>query len=50
MKKTVRQTKIEQLINQYVILTQEELMERLRQAAINATKQRYPGIFVKCVS
>ncbi len=38
MKKTVRQTKIEQLINQYVISTQEELMERLRQAGINATQ------------
>lgn len=38
MKKTVRQTKIEQLINQYVISTQEELMARLRQAGINATQ------------
>lgn len=38
MKKTVRQTKIEQLINQYAISTQEELMERLRQAGINATQ------------
>jgi len=38
MKKTVRQNKIEQLINQYVISTQEELMERLRQAGITATQ------------
>lgn len=38
MKKTVRQTKIEQLINQFPIATQEELMARLQDAGIKATQ------------
>ncbi|KRK98270.1 arginine repressor [Secundilactobacillus odoratitofui DSM 19909 = JCM 15043] len=38
MKKSVRQTKIEQLINQFPIATQEELMSALQQAGIKATQ------------
>ncbi|WP_282801274.1 arginine repressor [Secundilactobacillus kimchicus] len=38
MKKEVRQSKIEQLINQYSIATQEELMARLKSAGIVATQ------------
>lgn len=38
MKKDVRQAKIEQIINQYTITTQEELMEKLRLSGINVTQ------------
>lgn len=38
MKKDVRQAKIEQIINQYTITTQEELMEKLKLSGINVTQ------------
>ena len=38
MKKSVRQSKIEQLISQYSIATQEELMNQLKRAGTSATQ------------
>lgn len=38
MKKSVRQSKIEQLISQYPIATQEELMNQLKKAGASATQ------------
>lgn len=38
MKKEARQSKIEQIINQYTITTQDELMEKLRVAGITVTQ------------
>ncbi|KRK90187.1 arginine repressor [Levilactobacillus koreensis JCM 16448] len=38
MKKSIRQARIEQLINQYPIGTQEELMEHLEEVGIQATQ------------
>ncbi|PWG01056.1 arginine repressor [Levilactobacillus bambusae] len=38
MKKNIRQSRIEQLINQYPISTQEELMQRLQDVGIQATQ------------
>lgn len=38
MKKSMRQSRIEQLINQYPIGTQEELMEHLEEVGIQATQ------------
>ncbi|KRM12746.1 ArgR family transcriptional regulator [Paucilactobacillus suebicus] len=38
MKKSVRQAKIEQLINQYTITTQDDLMQRLKDNDITATQ------------
>lgn len=38
MKKNTRQSKIEQLINQYPISTQDELLSRLNEAGIKATQ------------
>lgn len=38
MKKSTRQAKIEQLISQYTITTQEELMQRLKDNEITATQ------------
>lgn len=38
MKKSVRQSKIEQLISQYSIATQEELMNQLKKAGTSATQ------------
>lgn len=38
MKKEVRQSKIEQIINQFAVTTQDDLMARLKDAGINATQ------------
>lgn len=38
MKKSVRQAHIEQIINQYSVSTQDELMDRLNEAGIHATQ------------
>ncbi len=38
MKKDTRQAKIEQIINQYTITTQDELMEKLKLSGINVTQ------------
>lgn len=38
MKKSTRQAKIEQLISQYTITTQEDLMQRLQASGITATQ------------
>ena len=38
MKKSIRQARIEQLINQYPIGTQEDLMKRLEDTGIKATQ------------
>ena len=41
MKKDARQAKIEQIINQYSITTQDELMARLKVAGISVTPVSY---------